>query len=79
LVLWGELKLLDWVWVDAGGRASREEMIQQNAMNPAYLVMTSLPPEKGGPATPAAPASLPVPGAPAAPKGPAPAPKGASR
>ena len=60
LVLWGELKLLDWVWVDAGGQASREEMIQQNAVNPAYLVMTALPPEKGGSA-PAKPASLPAP------------------
>jgi exosortase/archaeosortase family protein len=63
LVLWGELKLLDWVWVDVGGRASREEMVK-TAAEPAYLVMTSLPPEKGGPAPPApasAPASLPVP------------------
>ncbi len=48
VVLWAELKLLDWVWVDAGGRASREEMIHQNSVNPAYLVMTALPPEKGG-------------------------------
>jgi exosortase len=60
-ILWGELKLLDWVWVDAGGRASREEMIQQNAISPTYLVMTALPPEKGGPALPKAPASLPAP------------------
>jgi exosortase len=73
LVLWAELKLLDWVWVDAGGRASREEMIQQNAMNPAYLVMANLPPDKGGaPPAPATPTSRPVPGAPPAP------PKGAT-
>ena len=60
VVLWGELKLLDWVWVDTGGKASREEMIQQNSVNPAYLVMTALPPEKGGGA-PKPPASLPAP------------------
>ena len=60
VVLWAELKLLDWVWVDAGGRASREEMIQQNSVNPAYLVMTALPPAKGG-AAPKPPASLPAP------------------
>jgi exosortase len=71
LVLWAELKLLDWVWVDAGGRASHEEMIHHNAVNPAYLVMTALPPEKGGtaPATAkptAPPASLPVPKPPTA-------------
>ena len=60
VVLWAELKLLDWVWVDAGGRASREEMIQQNSVNPAYLVMTALPPEKGGTA-PKPPAALPAP------------------
>jgi len=59
LILWAELKLLDWVWVDEGGKASREEMIKQNAMNPAYLVMTALPPDKGGSAPP--PKSLPVP------------------
>lgn len=46
-VLWAELKLLDWVWVDVGGKASREEMVK-TAANPAYLVMASLPPEKGG-------------------------------
>jgi exosortase len=67
-VLWGELKLLDWVWVDVGGKASREELIKANAMNPAYLVMTSLPPEKGGPAptpnSPAKPTSLPAPNPP---------------
>jgi exosortase len=67
LILWGELKLLDWVFVESGGRASREEMIRANA-SPAYLIMTALPPEKGGtapPATsPAKPASLPAPGAP---------------
>ena len=60
VILWGELKLLDWVWVDTGGRASREEMIQQNSVNPAYLVMTALPPEKGGSA-PKPPAALPAP------------------
>ncbi len=59
VILWGGLKLLDWVWVDVGGKASREEMIQQNAMNPAYLVMASLPQSQGGNALP--PKSLPVP------------------
>ena len=54
VVLWAELKLLDWVWVDVGGRASREEMVK-TAANPAYLVMASLPPEKGGTAAPAPP------------------------
>jgi exosortase len=50
-VLWGELKLLDWVWVDVGERASREEMVRQSA-GPAYLIMTALPPELGGSAPP---------------------------
>jgi exosortase/archaeosortase family protein len=81
VVLWAELKVLDWVWVDVGGRASREEMIQQNAVNPAYLVMTALPQEKGGtaaplpPKAPPTPATLPAPKAPAAPL----PPKGAPR
>ncbi len=30
-ILWAELKLLDWVFVDQGGRASREEMMKANA------------------------------------------------
>jgi exosortase/archaeosortase family protein len=42
-VLWAELKLLDWVWVDVSGKA----MIHQSASNPAYLIMTALPPDKG--------------------------------
>jgi exosortase len=60
VILWGELKLLDWVWVDVGGRASREEMVKA-AAEPVHLVMTALPPEKGGTAptaSPAAPAPL---------------------
>jgi exosortase/archaeosortase family protein len=57
-VLWAELKLLDWVWVDVGGTASREEMVK-SAASPAYLVMNALPPEKGG----TAPASGPPKGA----------------
>ncbi|MBN9120301.1 MAG: exosortase/archaeosortase family protein [Planctomycetes bacterium] len=61
-VLWAELKLLDWVWVDEGGRASREEIVKSAAV-PAYLVMTALPPEKGGTAPPA-PAPVPPKGAP---------------
>ncbi len=52
VILWAELKLLDWVWVDVGGRASGAEMVR-NSANPAYLVMTTLPPEKGGTAPPA--------------------------
>jgi exosortase len=66
-LLWGELKLLDWVWVDTGGPASSEEMVQQSA-GPAYLFMTALPPAKGGTAPPK-PGAAPAPGAP----------KGASR
>lgn len=63
LVLWAELKLLDWVFVDEGGRASREEMIKANANanGPAYLIMTALPPEKGGAAPPAARTASPAP------------------
>lgn len=60
VVLWVELKVLDWVWVDEGGRASREEMVK-SAAAPAYLVMPSLPPEKGGTAAPPVPPSVPVP------------------
>lgn len=64
LVLWGELKLLDWVLVDEGGRATGEEMVKSSAVTgPAYLIMTALPPEKGGTAAPAKPAP------PAQPKG----------
>ncbi len=56
-ILWGELKLLDWVFVNTGGRASREEMHKATA-KPAHLIMTALPPEKGGTAQPAKPAPL---------------------
>ena len=56
-ILWGELKLLDWVFVDHGGRASREEMMKANtAAGPAHLIMTALPQSKGGTAPPAPPA-----------------------
>jgi hypothetical protein len=51
-ILWAELQLLDLVLVDNGGRASREEM-QKVAAKPAHLIMTALPPEKGGTALPA--------------------------
>jgi exosortase len=50
-ILWAELKLLDWVWVDVGGRASREEMVRQSA-GPAHLFMTALAPDRGGAAPP---------------------------
>ncbi|MDY3556693.1 exosortase/archaeosortase family protein [Gemmata sp. JC717] len=61
LVLWGELKLLDWVLVDEGGRASREDMVKTNAaLGPAYLIMTALPPEKGGTAAPPKPVAQPT-------------------
>jgi len=64
IILWLELKVLDWVWVDMGERASREDVIKVNS-TPAHLIMTALPPEKGGTAPPAPkPASLPVPNAP---------------
>lgn len=62
VILWAELKLLDWVWVDVGGRASREEMVKTVAQ-PMHLVMTALPPEKGGTAPPSvtpAPAGAPA-------------------
>lgn len=51
--LWGELKLLDWVFVDTGGKASREEM-HKATTKPAHLIMTALPPKRGGSAPPAA-------------------------
>jgi exosortase/archaeosortase family protein len=70
VVLWIELKLLDWVWVDVGGKAERDEVMKANA-KPAHLIMTALPPEKGGTAPPAPtkPTSLPVPNSPPPPKG----------
>lgn len=55
VILWVELKLLDWVFVDEGGTASGAEMVKANAApGAAYLIMTALPPEKGGTAKPAA-------------------------
>jgi exosortase len=57
VILWLELKLLDWVWVETGGRASSNEVVKVSA-TPAHLVMTALPPEKGGTAPPK-PASIP--------------------
>ncbi len=74
VLLWAELKLLDWVWVDVGGKASHGDVMKVNAQ-PAHLIMTALPVGKG--AAPAKPASLPVPNAPA-PDAPTP-PKGAPR
>ncbi len=50
--LWAELKVLDWVWVDEGGQASGAEVLRQGAAGPAYLIMTALPPEKGGASPP---------------------------
>ena len=52
------MKLLDWVWVDVGGSASREEMVK-SAAEPAYLVMATPPPEKGGNAPPTPPVTKP--------------------
>jgi exosortase len=57
LILWAELKLLDWVFVDEGGQASGSEVLNSNAVSPAYLIMTALPPEKGGTEAPAKPAA----------------------
>jgi exosortase len=54
VILWLELKVLDWVWVETGGKASSNEMVKANA-TPAHLIMTALPPEKGGTAPPALP------------------------
>lgn len=51
VVLWVELKLLDWVWVDVGGKASHEDVRKANP-EPAHLIMTALPVEKGGSAPP---------------------------
>lgn len=52
-VLWAELKLLDWVWADAGGRATEKELLRDGAALPPHLIMTALPPERGGAAPPA--------------------------
>jgi hypothetical protein len=38
-VLWAELKLLDWVFQEDLGRASRDEVLRMTAANPAYLFM----------------------------------------
>ena len=57
-ILWAELKLLDWVWVETGGQATSNEMVRVNA-TPAHLIMTALPPEKGGAAKPVPPKGAP--------------------
>lgn len=54
-VLWAELKLLDWVWVEEGGPARGGEVVRAHAA-PAHRVA-------------AAPAARPAPPAPVAPKG----------
>ncbi|AMV23583.1 Transmembrane exosortase [Gemmata sp. SH-PL17] len=77
-VLWGELKLLDWVFVDEGGKASREEMLKMNSANPAYLIMTAPAPGKGSTRAPAALPTAAQPAKPAAVPQPAPS-EGASR
>ncbi|MCI0700405.1 MAG: exosortase/archaeosortase family protein [Planctomycetia bacterium] len=60
LILWGELKLLDWVFVNVSGSSTRED-IKENAINPAYLFVPP-PPEKGrAPVSQAKPTSLPAP------------------
>jgi exosortase len=53
-VLWGELKLLDWVWVPDGGPAGGGEVVRLQA-SPAHLVMAALP----GAGAPAAAKPLP--------------------
>lgn len=55
-VLWLELKVLDWVWVDEGGRATGQELIKESAGLPQHLIMNALPQDKGGFAPPAQPA-----------------------
>jgi exosortase len=75
--LWVGLKLLDWVFVPDQGKASREEVIRQNAVNPAHLFMHAIPGADTGkpgtpsakPAAPSAPAAQPAaqPGKPAPP------------
>jgi exosortase len=74
-ILWLELKLLDWVLVDAGGQASREDVLKSNALGPAYLLPPARPPEKASVAPAAKPAVLPAPAAPNPPG----SPKGAPR
>jgi exosortase len=51
-VLWLELKVLDWVWVDEGGRASGQELIKESTGLPPHLIMNALPQDKGGFAPP---------------------------
>jgi exosortase len=65
LVLWLLLKLLDWVLVSDLGKASREEVIRGNAVNPAHLFMHAIPgaTEKTRPAPPPAKPTPPAPGA----------------
>jgi len=52
VILWVELKVLDWVWVDEGGRASGQELIKESAGLPQHLIMNALPQDKGGFAPP---------------------------
>jgi exosortase len=60
VVLWGELKLLDWVWVEDGGPARGGEVVRAHA-SPAHLVVAALPTGQGS--------AQPAPPAPVAPKG----------
>jgi exosortase len=63
VVLWLGLKLLDWVLVDDPGKASREEVIKANAVNPAVLYMQASAAAGSAKPAPAKPATPPAPGA----------------
>ncbi|HJZ59198.1 MAG TPA: exosortase/archaeosortase family protein [Gemmataceae bacterium] len=58
IILWLELKLLDWVLLEDLGRASREDVIKNVAGKPAYLFMAAFEGDSGPkPAAPADPAA----------------------
>ncbi|MCS6866304.1 MAG: exosortase/archaeosortase family protein [Gemmataceae bacterium] len=42
-ILWAELKLLDWVLVDVGGPASRDEVMKAQVGSPAHVFLTRWP------------------------------------
>jgi exosortase len=54
VVLWAELKLLDWVWVEDGGRAGGGEVLRAHAA-PAPLVAAGPPGARPAPAAPKEP------------------------
>jgi hypothetical protein len=63
-VLWLELKLLDWVFQEDLGRASRDEVLRMTTANPAYLFMHAVEggDKPGGPKPAAGPGPAKGPG-----------------